>query len=125
LGVDKEDKMVKWLSLILLFVFLGGCGGGSNLNIVSPSMSENEVRERAKVIMSKKTPPTSSEAAAEKKSPEISHEGAPPKETKHTEGPAVNGELEQKALINLLEKKGIITNKELQDEMEKLRQGSK
>jgi hypothetical protein len=122
--MDKEDKMVRWLSLILLFVFLGGCGGGSNLNIVSPSMSENEVRERAKVVIREKTPAAGSEAAAEKESPQTSPEVTPPKEKKRTGAPAVNGGLEQKALINLLEKKGIITNKELHDEMEKLREGA-
>ncbi len=118
--------MIRWLSLISLIVLLGGCGGGSNLNIVSPSMSENEVRERAHVVISEKTPATMSKAtAAEKKLSPAAPESSQSKELKRAEGPSVNGELEQEALINLLEKKGIITDKELRDEMEKLRQGSK
>jgi hypothetical protein len=89
-------------------------------------MSEDELRERASVVITEKTPATNSgEAAAEKKSAGESAESAPSKKMRRTEGPSVNGERAQEALINLLEKKGIITKKELQDEIEKLRQSSK
>jgi hypothetical protein len=115
--------MIKWLSFISLIVFLGGCGAGSNLNIVSPSMSENEVRERANFVISEKTPAASSKAAAaENKSATTFPESAPSQKMKRTERPSVNDGQTQEALINLLEKKGIITKKELHDEMEKLGQ---
>jgi hypothetical protein len=118
--------MIKWLSLIPLVLLLGGCGAHSKLNIVSPSMSEDEVRERANVVITEKTQATNSgEAATEKKSGEESTASAPSKEMRHTEGPSVSGERAQEALINLLEKKGVITKNELQDEMEKLGQSSK
>ncbi len=126
-----------------MVLLLAGCGAGSNLNIVSPSASEDEVRKRAQMVPVEKRsegkdetrapekPAEKSPSAGKEKpspspaSPDVSVGRAQAKEMKPAEESPTKGICCQEALINLLERKGIITKKELMEEMKRLEQGAK
>jgi len=113
-------------STICIVVLLAGCGAGSNLNIVSPSSSDEEVRKRAGEVIKEKRPSAPEEKlSAPPASPGGSTESAPTREMRPPEEPSMKGGCSHEALINLLEKKGIITRKELMEEMKRLEQGAK
>lgn len=128
--------MKYYFSAVCILAVLAGCGAGSNLNIVSPSASEEEIKRRASEVMAEKSPSATKEKPA---SPAAAPAGSPAKsepadmkakETKVSETPvaekqSVKGDQARDALINLLEKKGIITRKELIEEMKRLEGGSK
>ena len=156
--------MKHYFMTICIIVLLTGCGAGSNLNIVSPSASDEEVRKRADEVLKEKgpsapkekplTPPASPAGSTESvstremkpsdevlkgKSPSApmekpstppappagSTENVPAREIKPSDESSMKDGSAQDALINLLEKKGIITRKELMEEMKRLDQGSK
>jgi len=109
-----------------MVLFLAGCGAGSNLNIVSPSASEDEIRTRASKVTAEKTPSAKEEKeVTPQKSPEGSQESRTPEKTNPTEGSVMEGGCREEALINILEKKGIITKEELREEMKRLKERSK
>jgi len=128
--------MKHYFSAVCILAILAGCGAGSNLNIVSPSASEEEIRRRASEVMSEKSPSVTKEKPAPPAAaPAVSPAKSAPAETQAKEiavkelpAPAkqsVKGDKTQDALINLLEKKGVITRKELMEEMQRLEGGSK
>lgn len=107
-------------------LLLAACGAGSNLNIVSPSASDDEVKKRASAVMSEKTSPVTKERPASPPAAQgASSESAKPGEIKPSEEPSMKGVFAEQALINLLERKGIITRKELMEEIKRLEQGGK
>ncbi len=107
-----------------IILLIGGCETAGNLNIVSPSTPEDETRARIRTLPTIKElfSPRQEQAAREKtpqeKIPSIQKVSA-------SEEQSTSGEPAQEALINLLEKKGVITKKELMDEIKKLKQRSK
>ena len=118
--------MKHYFMTICIIVLLTGCGAGSNLNIVSPSASEEEVTKRANEVIKQKSPSAPEEKpSAPPASPAGSTESVPAREMKPSDESSMKGGCAQDALINLLEKKGIITRKELMEEMKRLDQGSK
>lgn len=154
--------MKHYFMTICIMVLLTGCGAGSNLNIVSPSASDEEVTKRANEVIKQKSPPAPEErpsappaspagptesapareikpsdesskslSAPEEKlstppvSPAGSTESTPSREVKSSDGSSMKGGCVHDALINLLEKKGVITRSELMEEMRRLDQGSK
>ena len=118
--------MKRYFSTICIAVLLAGCGAGSNLNIVSPSASDEEVKKRAAEVLKEKSPSAPKEKlSAPPASPASSTESMPTREMRPPEEPSMKGGCAQDALINLLERKGIITKKELMEEMKRLDQGSK
>lgn len=111
---------------LCMILLLAGCGAGSNLNIVSPSASEDEVRTRASKVTSEKTPPVKEEKRVlPQKSPERTQESMTPEKRNPPEEPVMESGCREEALINLLEKKGIITKKEVAEEMKRLKERSK
>ena len=134
--------MKHYFITICTVILLTGCGAGSNLNIVSPSASDEEVKKRADEVLKEKspsapkekpsTPPASpagstpeEKPSAPLASPAGSTESVPAREMKPSDESSMKGGCAHDALINLLEKKGIITRKELMEEMKRLDQGSK
>jgi hypothetical protein len=134
--------MKQYFAAIGIVLILTGCGAGSNLNIVSPSASDEEVKKRANEVLKEKGPsapkekpsaPPASPAgstpeekpSAPPASPAGSTESVPAREMETPRESSMEGGCAHDALINLLEKKGIITKSELMEEMKKLQQGSK
>ena len=118
--------MKHYFMTICIIVLLTGCGAGSNLNIVSPSASDEEVTKRANEVIKQKSPSAPEEKpSAPPASPAGSTESVPAREMKPSDESSMKGGCAQDALINLLEKKGVITKKELMEEMKRLDQGSK
>ena len=118
--------MKYYFSVICILVLLAGCGAGSNLNIVSPSAPDEEVRKRASEVIKEKSPSAPKEKpSAPPTSPAGSTGSAPTGEMRPSEESSMKGVSAQDALINLLERKGIITRRELMEEMKKLEQGAK
>ena len=118
--------MKHYFSTICIAVLLAGCGAGSNLNIVSPSASDEEVRKRAGEVLREKSPSAPVEKlSVPTASPAGSTESVPAREIRPCEESSIKGGCAQDALINLLERKGIITRKDLMEEMKRLDQGSK
>jgi hypothetical protein len=108
-----------------MVLLLAGCGAGSGMNIVSPSASEDEIRTRAKAVMSEKSPSAQSERAVpSQKSQERSQESTAPEKRNPSGESVMKSGYAQDALINLLEKKGIITKEELREEIKRLKEGS-
>jgi hypothetical protein len=117
--------MGKCIVLICMVLFIG-CTTGSTLNIVSPSASEDEIRARAQRVTSEKTPPAKEEKAVlPQQSPERPQESVAPEKTNPPKESAMKSGFKEEALINLLEKKGIITRKELIEEIKRLEQRAK
>jgi len=118
--------MKHYFMTICIIVLLTGCGAGSNLNIVSPSASDEEVRKRADEVLKEKSPSAPMEKPSTPPAPPAgSTENVPAREIKPSDESSMKDGSAQDALINLLEKKGIITKKELMEEMKRLDQGSK
>lgn len=108
---NKEEEMKNLMTLMFISVFLFGCAEGNKLNIVSPSMSEDETKERAKAILHEKK---ETEKQPEPSEQPVSTKSVAPQS-------AENGRLAQEGLVNLLIKKGVISQKELEEEIEKLK----
>ncbi len=104
--------MKKSISFIILTVFLFGCASGNN--IVSPSLSEDETKTRAKAILNEKKTPEQPRPSEPDVRPQSDQNGRLPED----------GRLEYRALVNLLISKGLITQKEFEQEIEKMRRSS-
>lgn len=118
--------MKYYFSAICILVLLAGCGAGSNLNIVSPSAPDEEVRKRASEVIKEKSPSAPKEKlSVPMASPAGSTESVPTREIRPSGESSMKGGSAQDALINLLERKGIITRRELMEEMKRLEQGAK
>jgi hypothetical protein len=97
---------------------MGGCGTTGKLNVVSPSLSEDEIKGSVRGLPTIKL-------QSPKKEEVVSSEKVITKETVHPEESSISTDKTQEALINLLEKKGVITKKELLEEIRKLNQMTK
>ncbi|MCL5023267.1 MAG: hypothetical protein M1497_07855 [Nitrospirae bacterium] len=117
--------MKKCFGIVAMVLLLAGCGTGSKLNIVSPSLSDEELKERGHMVTREKSPSAApEEAPAQQAKPETPREKTRT-ETGVSEKSLRGDKTAEEALINLLEKKGIITKKELSDEIERLKEKSK
>jgi hypothetical protein len=125
-GEIRGGEMKYYFSTICILVLLAGCGAGSNLNIVSPSASDEEVRQRASEVIKERSPSAPKEKPSASPAPPAgSTESVPTREMRPSEESSMKGGSAQDALINLLERKGIITRRELMEEMKRLEQGAK
>ena len=122
--------MKKCLVLICAMVVLGGCSSTGNIKVISPSTPEDEVREKVS-----KAPVTNLQVVSETELQDR-HQAPPaeaPAETPPKTGmaavtdhagaasvPSIRSGHALDALINLLEKKGIIQREELFQEIKKL-----
>ncbi len=108
--------MRDWLGMLCVVMLLSGCGTGKN--IVSPSASEEDIRARASAVTSEKTSSAKEERELPpRKSPEKPQEAVKSGKTNAPEERIMKGGCREEALINLLIRKGIITEKELSEEM--------
>jgi hypothetical protein len=106
---------LKNFSIICIALLLTSCttAAGSR-NVVSPSLSEEEAARHVRTL------PTIGTLSSSKEKPAVQ------RDEHHTEktssyGSLINSEHTQKALIKLLEKKGIITAEELSEEIRRLK----
>ena len=123
--------MKRWFGVVCLVFLLGGCGTGGKVPILSPTLPEDEVRERTRELPVIKLEPASKDGKAvpEKGMPEREkvqlREAPPSKETAQSEPSLTGADNAVEALVNLLEKKGIVTKKELSEEIMRLKQRQK
>lgn len=121
--------MKRWFGFIwVVFFLMGGCGTGSKVPVLSSTLSEDEMKTRvhALPVMKLESASRDEKAAQENRITEREKarlgEAPPGKETAQS-GPSLTGrDNAVEALIELLQKKGIITKKELLNEMERLKQ---
>lgn len=123
--------MERYFGIVCLIVLIGGCSSTGGLNVLSPTMTEDEVKERVRELpvtkleaapgggrmIEEKAPPESARTMPEETKPRKERAVSVPASA----GPDKTGE----ALINLLERKGIINREELSEEIERIRQKSK
>ncbi len=105
--------MQRFVVFLVVSLFISGCA--SEKNIVSPSLSEEETSARARAILHEKKQAAPEPQAYEQVSP-------PPavaSPSDETEQPTLD------ALINVLIRKGIITQKELNEEVIRLKKTPK
>jgi len=122
--------MKKYLILVCVIALIGGCSSAGNMNIISPSTPEDEVREKVS-----KAPVTKLQAVSESElkdnrqapSPKAAAETPPMTGTAAASdrsgtgsAPSVRSGQALEALIIVLEKKGIIQREELLQEIRKL-----
>lgn len=113
--------------IILLMLMLSACKTTDNLIILSPSTSEEELKEHVKERLDKSSQSEPKEES--KTSNEMSDEAntVPAKPTPSSQGasalddPLTGMEDTQKALIDLLVEKGVITRDEYIEELRELR----
>lgn len=124
--------MKRYFSLICMILIIGSCGTTDKLNVLSPTLPEDEVRTRVRELPATKLQSTSQDEKVmqEKKVQErekalLKEAVVSPKDTSLPDESLVGTDKTQEALINLLEKKGIITKKELSEEIKRLKQMSK
>ena len=122
--------MKQCLVLICVMVVLGGCSSAGNINVISPSTPEDEVKEKVS-----KAPVTRLQVVSESElkdhreapSPEAAA-GTPPKTGTEAVSdrsgavpvPSIRSGQALEALIIILEKKGTIQRDELLQEIRKL-----
>ncbi len=123
--------MKKCLVLICAMAVLGGCSSTGNIKVISPSTPEDEVREKvhkapvtklqvvseADVKDQQQTPPAKSPAEAPSKT---SVTAVPDHAAGSASAPSIRSQHALEALINVLEKKGLIQKEELFEEIRKL-----
>ncbi len=124
--------MKKCLVLICAMAVLGGCSSTGNIKVISPSTPEDEVKEKvhkapvtklqvvseADVKDRQQAPPPSAQAPAE--APSKASVTAVPDHAAAASAPSIRSQHALEALINILEKKGLIQNEELLEEIRKL-----
>jgi hypothetical protein len=111
--------------LFCMVLLLASCGAGNKLNIVSPSLSEEETKERVHELPAIKLGTDSEDKNAAQQKTMQDNNDPPLKKTpalKETSpaGKFVVTDETLDALIDLMEKKGVITREELLEEMKRL-----
>lgn len=114
----RSKRMKKYFLTVCVFLLLGGCVTTNGLNIISPTLQEDEIEEHVERILRQQSQ-AAPQTVREEKPAEVVRTpstgiSVPEK------SPAHNCETRE-ALINLLVNKGIITRKELLDEARSLK----
>ncbi len=110
--------MKKYFSTVCLILLLGGCVTTNGLNIISPTLPEDEIEEHVERILRQQSQAVP-QAVQEEKPAEVVR--TPSAGISVPENPQPHNCETRDALINLLIKKGIITRKELLDEVRNLK----
>jgi hypothetical protein len=123
--------MKRWFGFILaFFLFTAGCGTGSKVPVLSSTLSEDETKTRVRDLPVMKLESASGDEKAAQEAGRTEREKVrlgettPVKETAQPGPPLTIKDHTVEALIELLQKKGIISKKELLEEMQMLKQRS-
>lgn len=119
--------MKRYLGVVFAVLWFAGCGTGSKVQVVSPTLPEDELRDRVRELPVVKPGVELKEEKATDKREGVKGEWVHVREAATAAGgntaeEPLSKEHREEALINLLEKKGIITKKELAEEMRILKE---
>jgi len=122
-----EERMKGCIFIVFLMLLLSACETTADLIIISPSTPEEELKQRVQESLDKRSQSKPAEESETSKKISVEADKVPAKpipssqEALALDDPLIGIEDTQKALIDLLVEKGIITRDEFVEELRKLR----